>query len=166
MAFCLLFCTLCSLLYDTGRLHPFRHALGLLDHCAIFLLIAGTYAPFAISGIGGPFSIPLLDWVWALAVLGIALRLWLRNRYDRLFILFYLAFGWLFVLSLQSIVANTPSVALDLLGLGGITFSAGAFVYLRSANGRRADAIWHGFVLLGIFLHLGAVLSLTITAER
>ena len=156
-------CCTISLLYEINRRHPFRQLLRLLDHSAIFLLIAGTYTPFAISGIAGPFGFSLLGWVWGLALVGIMLRVLLGDRYEKLFVLLYLALGWLFMLALPSLVASTPSLPLTLLGLGGVAFSAGAIFYWRYA-GSWADAIWHGFVLAGISLHFVAILSLTFVA--
>jgi len=156
-------CCFCSLLHDVNRRHPFRRVLRLLDHSAIFLLIAGTYTPFAISGIAGPFGLSLLGWVWGMALFGIMLRLLLGDRYEKLFVLLYLAFGWLFLLTLPPLVAGTPSLALALLGSGGTAFSVGAVFYWRHA-GYWADTIWHGFVLGGISLHFAAVLSLTFAA--
>src|SRR3954469_19820495 len=75
---CLLLCSCCSYLYNLLET-PWRPVLRLLDHSSIFLLIAGTYTPFAVTGIEGPFGLGLLEWVWGLALAGIALKLLLRH---------------------------------------------------------------------------------------
>ncbi|HVJ40403.1 MAG TPA: hemolysin III family protein [Dongiaceae bacterium] len=155
----LLVSCLCSLLYGINRHRPLRQLLRLLDHSAIFLLIAGTYTPFVISGIAGPFGISLLVWVWAMAAVGIGLKLLLRERHEQFFVLFYLAFGWLFLSALPVLVSQTPGLAFGLLAAGGVAFSCGAVIYWR-ARGHWADVIWHGFVFAGISLHFLAVLTL------
>jgi hemolysin III len=157
-------CSLCSLLYHLSEQWSLRQMLRLLDHSAIFLLIAGTYTPFTISGIAGPFGWPLLDWIWGLAILGVAARLLFHNRFQRLFILLYLMLGWLFILALPELIEKTAILPLALLITGGIAYSLGALCYWRLSSDW-TDSIWHGFVLAGILLHIGAVLSLVLATS-
>src|SRR5882724_2425199 len=94
-AACLVACSLCSFLYHMLERARWRHVLRHLDHAAIFLLIAGTYTPFAAAaGLSGPFGISLLAWVWSLAAVGIVLKLALGAGHHRLFVGVYLAVGW------------------------------------------------------------------------
>lgn len=152
---------LCSLLYDINRQRPLRRLLRLLDHSAIFLLIAGTYTPFVVFGIVGPFGISLSAWVWTMAVAGICLKLLLGERHETFFVLFYLAFGWLFLSALPVLARNTPPLALGLLVAGGVAYSLGAVIYWRG-RGHWANVIWHGFVFAGVAVHFLSVLSLVL----
>jgi hemolysin III len=165
---CLLCCSFCSWFYNlVQRLWPHlprrRQVMRLLDHGAIFLLIAGTYTPFAASGFRGPFGLDLLAWVWALAVFGIILKLVLRGRYDRFFIALYLALGWLFLCDLMQIIERNPPAAMIFLLIGGIAFTIGAAVFWRGL-GRWTDAVWHGCVLTGVLAHFAGVLVLIFVA--
>jgi len=155
---CLLLCSCCSYCYNLLETR-WRPLLRLLDHGAIFLLIAGTYTPFVASGIAGPFGLGLLEWVWGLALAGIALKFVLRERGDRLFVPLYLALGWLFLSALQSFVASNSLTSLVLLLIGGFAYTAGAVIYFRGI-GPWTDAVWHGCVFVGSFSHLLAVIAL------
>lgn len=152
-------CCLFSLLYNVIERQPMRQLLRLLDHSAIFLLIAGTATPFITPDITGLFGLKLLTWIWLLAVIGIVLKLTLRYRYEGFFVLFYLGLGWLFASTIVDLVRTTPSLPLILLIMGGLPYSIGAFIYWRGI-GRWTDSVWHGCVLAGILLHFGAVFSL------
>src|SRR5216683_2804625 len=155
---CLVLCSLFSYLYNMLETARRRGLLRYLDHAAIFLLIAGTYTPFA-AGFRGPFGFALLEWVWGLAIVGIVLKLLLFGTYDRLFVGIYLAIGWLFVSALnQFLAAITPS-SLVFLTIGGVAYTVGALIYARDI-GRWTAAVWHGCVLTGSLTHFIAVVLL------
>ncbi len=155
---CLVLCSLCSYLYNMLETARRRGLLRYFDHAAIFLLIAGTYTPFA-AGFQGPFGFALLEWVWGLAIVGIVLKLLLFGSYDRLFVGIYLAIGWLFVSALnQFLAAITPS-SLVFLTIGGVAYTVGALIYARDI-GRWTAAVWHGCVLTGSLTHFIAVVLL------
>jgi hemolysin III len=155
---CLVLCSLCSYLYNMLETARRRGLLRYLDHACIFLLIAGTYTPFA-AGFHGPLGFALLDWVWGLAIVGIVLKLLLFGSYDRVFVAIYLAIGWLFVSALnQFLTLITPS-SLVFLMLGGVAYTVGAIIYARDI-GRWTAAIWHGCVLTGSLTHFIAVILL------
>ncbi|TDQ83392.1 hemolysin III [Dongia mobilis] len=158
-AISLLICSLFSFLYNMYETSRFRPFLRYCDHGAIFLLIAGTYTPFVIQGVLGPFGIDLLVWVWALALVGIALKVVLRCRYDRAFVGLYLLLGWLFLFSIEPFVDLNPLVALVFLAVGGLAYTVGAVIYGRHI-GNWTDPVWHGCVLAGSGSHYVAVLSL------
>lgn len=155
---CLLICSCCSYLYNMLET-TWRPLLRRLDHSAIFLLIAGTYTPFVITGVRGPLGLSMLEWVWGLALVGIALKLVLHGRFDRLFVALYLALGWLFVFEFHQFVAINSPASLTLLGIGGIAYTLGAVVYVRGI-GPWTDAVWHGAVFAGSLSHLMAVIAL------
>jgi hemolysin III len=152
-------CSLCSYLYNTREVSPRRALLRSLDHSAIFLLIAGTYTPFAAGGIAGPFGIGLLAWVWAIAGIGIALKLAFRLAYERIFVALYLAMGWLVLSALDPFMHGLSPAVLLLLALGGTAYTIGALIYARGIGGW-TNAVWHGFVLAGIAAHFAAVMGL------
>jgi hemolysin III len=156
-------CSLCSFLYHTLERSPRRAVLRYLDHAAIFLLIAGTYTPFAADGLPGPLGVGLLDWVWGLALVGILLKLRLREAYDRAFVALYVGLGWLFVSAIREVIDTTPPLALCLLVVGGLAYTAGAFVYARD-RGCWTAPVWHGCVLAGAVTHFLAVLAVLLTA--
>jgi hemolysin III len=152
-------CSLCSYLYNMREEAPRRRLFRSLDHAAIFLLIAGTYTPFAARGVVGPFGVGLLAWIWGLAGIGIVLKLALGPAYERGFVALYLAMGWLCVTALEQFVRGLTPLALACLAAGGIAYTLGALVYARGI-GRWTGAVWHGFVLAGIATHFCAVAAL------
>ena len=155
---CLVLCSLCSYLYNMLETARRRRLLRYFDHAAIFLLIAGTYTPFA-GGFHGPFGIALLEWVWGLAIVGIVLKLLLFGSYDRLFVGIYLAIGWLFVSALNQFLATITPSSLVFLTIGGVAYTVGALIYARDI-GRWTAAVWHGCVLTGSLTHFIAVVLL------
>jgi hemolysin III len=160
---CLVLCSLCSYLYNMLETARRRGLLRYLDHACIFLLIAGTYTPFA-AGFHGPFGFALLDWVWGLAIVGIVLKLLLFGSYDRLFVGIYLAIGWLFVSALNQFLTMIAPPSLIFLMIGGVAYTVGAIVYARDI-GRWTAAVWHGCVLTGSLTHFIAVVLLLTAAS-
>lgn len=153
---CLAVCALCSFLYQMIETARWRALLRYLDHSAIFLLIAGTYTPFAATGIHGPFNVSLLAWVWGLALVGILLKLVLPRAHDRAFVVVYLAMGWIFVTSAGEVFHIIPALPLVFLALGGLAYTVGALIFARDI-GRWTDPVWHSCVLAGIVAHFLAV---------
>jgi hemolysin III len=156
-------CALCSFLYNMLETAKRRALLRYLDHAAIFLLIAGTYTPFAAAGIRGPLHVTLLTWVWSLAAAGIALKLFLPRAYDRAFVGLYLALGWLFITAGDEVARTVPLLPLLFLALGGLVYTAGAAIYARDI-GRWTDPVWHACVLAGIVTHFVAVITFCLSA--
>jgi hemolysin III len=152
-------CSSCSYLYNMLETAPRRSLLRSLDHSAIFLLIAGTYTPFAARGVAGPFGIELLAWVWAIAAIGIVLKIAFRTSFERVFVGLYLAMGWLCVSAFDQFVHGLTPFVLASLAFGGVAYTIGALIYARGI-GRWTDPVWHGFVLVGIAAHFCAVAAL------
>lgn len=134
-----------------------RAFLRRIDHAAIFLLIGGTYTPFALGGLAGPFGWSLLAWIWGLCLVGVVLKLCLGARHDRLFVVLYLATGWFVVVSGEDILATLPRRVLVLLTAGGLIYTVGALIYAAD-RGPWMKPVWHGFVLAGVVTHYVAVL--------
>lgn len=127
-----------------------------LDHCAIYLLIAGTYTPFTLiplRDVGGQWLFPT---IWALAAAGIIFKLFFTGRFKLVSTLIYLAMGWLVVLVYKPLVLAISSKCLLFMGLGGAFYTLGAVVYLAKRL-PYSHAIWHVFVMLGTGFHFAAV---------
>lgn len=159
----LVVCSSCSFLYNTFAWARWRPALRYLDHAAIFLLIAGTYTPFAGGDLRGPLGFSVLAWVWALACMGVVMKLLLFGAYDRLFVAVYVAIGWFIVTAGREALAAIAAPALALLAIGGVVYTAGAVVYARD-RGRWTAPIWHSCVLAGSLAHFLAVVALVVAA--
>jgi hemolysin III len=139
--------------------------LRLLDHTAIYLLIAGTCTPFFDRAFVGTTRLAMLSGVWALALVGIALKLAWRSAPRALYTGIYVAMGWLVVIRWSAVVERLPSSAVALLVAGGVAYTVGAVVYAA----KRPDPypkvfgfheIWHLFVLAGSGLHFAGVVAL------
>lgn len=139
--------------------HPrAQHVLKVLDHCAIFLLIAGTYTPFTLVGLRGGWGWGLFALVWTLAVLGIAIKLFFTGRFRVVSTLVYVAMGWVVVVAIGPLLERVPPDTIAWLVAGGVLYTGGAVFYLW----RRVPynhAIWHAFVLAGCVCHFVAVFT-------
>ena len=134
-----------------------RSALRCLDHSAIYLMIAGTYTAVLAQMNSDAASTGLLIAIWITAAIGIALKLLLPGRFDRLSLLLYLLLGWSGVLVFGSIATVLPSVSLWLLAVGGIIYTIGV-IFHGWQSLRFQNAIWHGFVLVAACCHYCAIL--------
>lgn len=160
---CSVFGTSLILLYTTSTLYhsiPFARAKGVLralDHSAIFLLIAGTYTPFSLVNLRGPWGWSLLAVIWGLAVVGILVRVTQGRKSNATAVGFYVAMGWTVLVAIKPLVANVAPGGVLLLVIGGLVYTVGAAFYLwRSLPYHHA--IWHAFVLLGSIFHFFAIL--------
>lgn len=153
----LIICFTTSTLYHSVQIERAKRALRALDHSAIFLLIAGTYTPFLLVNLRGPWGWSLFAVIWTLTLLGILLRLALKGRRHGLIVSIYLAMGWAVVVATEPMLERVGTGGLALLAAGGLAYTAGVIFY----KWRRLPynhAIWHGFVLAGAALHYFAVL--------
>src|SRR6516162_5169467 len=147
-----------SAAYNMWPVSPAKWVLRRFDHSAIYLLIAGTYTPFLVQMKSVLTSISLSIGVWLSAVIGIALKLALPGRFDRLAVVLCLLLGWSGVIAYDSLASALPSVSLWLLAIGGILYSVGALFHVWQGL-RFHNAIWHGFVLLAASCHYLALLA-------
>ena len=148
---------LASTLYH-GIQHPkAKEILRIVDHSAIYLLIAGTYTPFTLVSLQGAWGWSLFGVIWGFAFLGIALRLTPLRRFSSLRLILYITMGWAAIVAIKPLAAAVPPNALILIVMGGLMYTVGIIFYLW----RRLPyhhAIWHLFVLSGSILHYSAVL--------
>ena len=150
---------LISALYHAWPESPTKRTLQLLDHCAIFLLIAGTYTPFSLGPLHGIWGTTILVTIWLLAILGIIIKT-IRgpSRDRRSGVLLYLGMGWLALVFVQPAFSQLPSAALLWLFVGGIAYTAGVLFFINERM-RYAHFVWHLFVLTGTSCHFLALLA-------
>lgn len=147
---------LTSTLYHALTPNRAKRVFQVLDHGAIYLLIAGTYTPFTLGILRGPWGWTLLGLIWALALAGIVLKALVGVRYPRLSTGLYLGMGWLVLAAAQPLVLRVPGWGLFWLAAGGLAYTAGVGFYAMS-HLRYRHFIWHLFVLAGTGCHLVAV---------
>ena len=133
-----------------------------LDHSAIYLLIAGSYTPICLNFFDGFWRIGFLGIIWAIAVIGIALKFVKINSPRWLSAGVYLLMGWLSILATQEILSGMPAGAIAWLVAGGLLFSIGAAIYILKKPDPYPGVfgfheIWHVFVILGAFSHFAVM---------
>lgn len=128
-----------------------------LDHSAIYLLIAGTYTPFTLGALRGPWGWALLIAIWALAVGGIVFKVTLGFKYPRISAAFYLVMGWLVLIAIEPLTTHVPAQGVLWLLAGGVSYSLGV-IFFAWHRLRYAHLIWHLFVITGSVCHFFAVL--------
>lgn len=148
--------TFSTLYHSIQRPHA-KHVMRILDHSAIFLLIAGTYTPFMLVNLRGSWGWTLFAIVWALALLGVLFQVSLLRRWQGISLSLYIGMGWVVVVAIKPMLAAVAPGGLILLLLGGLAYTSGVGFYLWKRL-RYSHAIWHGFVLTGSSLHFFAVL--------
>ena len=147
-----------STLYHAARRPDTKRRLKTFDHCAIFLLIAGTYTPFTIAAMHGPWGWSLFGVVWGLAVLGIVFKLFFTGRFKMLSTATYVGMGWLVVIAFVPLAQALTTTALVWLIAGGVLYTAGTIFYLNHRI-PHSHGIWHLFVLGGSISHFTAVMA-------
>jgi len=145
-----------STLYHSFRNERLRQLLQKFDHAAIFLLIAGTYTPFSLVTLRGPWGWSLFGVVWGLAIAGVVLKFWFAGRFRLGSTLLYVGMGWLVMVAIKPLMAALPAGGLKLLVAGGFCYTGGAAFYLWKRLPFH-HAIWHLFVLAGSACHWVAV---------
>jgi len=151
------------LLYLTSTLyHALPRKVGrvfrILDHSAIFLLIAGTYTPFTLGALRGPWGWTLFGLVWTLACAGVVLKSVGRGGSPRLSTFLYLAMGWLALIAAKPLWLHVPTRGLLWLLAGGIAYTVGVAFFAAGERVRYSHFIWHLFVIAGTACHFVAVL--------
>ncbi len=146
-----------STLYHALAESKAKKVLRTVDHCAIYILIAGTYTPFALGVLRGAWGWTLFGLIWGLALFGVLMKSLRGMRQPILSMVLYLAMGWLAVIAIRPLWDNIPLPGLLLIAAGGIAYTGGVAFY--AAEGRRySHLVWHLFVLAGTCCHFFAVL--------
>ena len=129
-----------------------------LDHNAIYLLIAGTYTPFALVSLRGPWGWSLLGIIWGLALVGIGQEFWLGKRTRALSMVLYVVMGWVALVAMLPLIEALTPAGFAWLAAGGLIYTAGIIFYLYDDRFRHWHGIWHLFVIGGSACHYLAIL--------
>jgi hemolysin III len=147
-----------STLYHSFATSPARKTLRLIDHSAIYILIAGSYTPFALGPLRGPFGYSLLVAVWSMAFAGIALKSLQGFGRPWLTVAPYIVMGWIAVLGIRPLWIHVGPAGLAWLLAGGLFYTCGVVFYANDKRMRYGHAMWHLCVLSGSACHFLAVL--------
>jgi hemolysin III len=154
---------LASTLYHSIPIPRLKSFLRTIDHSAIYLLIAGTYTPFMLVNLRGPWGWSLFGTIWGIALLGIILKTTSFGRLPGISLGFYLAMGWIVVIAIKPLLAVLDKGGLELLILGGLAYTGGVIFYVWEKL-PYSHAIWHLFVMAGSAFHFFAILFYVIPA--
>lgn len=146
-----------STLYHSIQNPHAKGILQVLDHSAIYLLIAGTYTPFTLVSLRGPWGWWLFGVIWGFAVLGVVFQLSLLRRWRAVSLCLYIGMGWVVVVAIKPLIVSVATGGIVFLVLGGLAYTAGILFYCWEKL-KYHHAIWHLFVLTGSILHFFAVL--------
>jgi hemolysin III len=146
-----------STLYHSIQYPRAKNILQILDHSAIFLLIAGTYTPFTLVSLRGPWGWSLFGVVWGLAVLGTLFQLPAMRRWRKVSMALYIGMGWSVVVAIKPLIASVAVGGIVFLVLGGLAYTAGV-VFYKWKRLKYHHAVWHLFVLAGSIFHFLAIL--------
>jgi hemolysin III len=147
---------LASTLYHSLPMPRVKQVFKIIDHSAIFLLIAGTYTPFMLLNLRGPWGWSLLGVIWALAILGILMKIFYISKFRKISVALYVIMGWLAIVAFKEIFTHIPPLSLTLLIFGGLSYTIGLTFY----GWRKLPyhhAVWHFFVIGGSISHYLAV---------
>jgi hemolysin III len=150
-----------STLYHAVISPRVKRALRIFDHSAIYLLISGTYTPFLLVSLRGPWGWSLFGVIWGLALAGVLFKFWFVERFAILSTAVYIAMGWLVVIAAKPVITHLSLTAIIWLLAGGLSYTGGV-IFFAAKRIPYSHAIWHLFVLAGSICHYFAVLSTVI----
>ena len=148
-----------STMYHGVTARGLKERLRVMDHSAIYLFIAGSYTPFLLLRLWGPWGWVMFGLVWAMAVAGVVYKLTLMDRFPRLSTVLYLAMGWLALAAIVPLIQRLSFTTLAWIVAGGLIYSSGTLVYHMNGT-RYHHVVWHLFVLGGSVCHFVAIASL------
>ena len=146
-----------STLYHVVHPGRLKHIFRIIDHSAIYLLIAGTYTPFTLGVLYGAWGWTLFGLIWGLALTGIVLKFFNRLSHSIVSTMLYLLMGWLIVIAINPLYARLPASGLAWLFAGGLAYTAGVIFFAIDSRLRFGHFIWHLFVVAGTTCHYFAV---------
>lgn len=148
-----------STLYHNARQGKAKDLLRMLDHNSIYLLIAGTYTPFALVSLRGPWGWSLFGIVWGLALIGIGQEIWLVKKSRLSSLIIYIVMGWTAVIAILPLADALSWQGFAWIASGGIAYTLGTYFYINDQKFAHWHGIWHLFVLAGSTLHYVAILK-------
>lgn len=167
----------CSIIYGTSMILMYlmsclyhsmssnikaKKVFRVIDHCDIYLYIAGCYTPFCISLIGGTIGWTLFGLVWSCAIIGVLLNAINLEKNKKSSLILYLVMGWMIIISIKPLINNLPINGLLLLLSGGIVYTLGAIIYKMGSKRKYFHSIFHIFVLIGSILQFFSIIFYTL----
>lgn len=152
----LLLMYLSSTLYHSFTDPQLKHLFRIIDHASIYLLIAGSYTPFMLITLRGPWGWTLFTVIWILALSGVVFKMFFVHRFHLVSTIVYLAMGWLAVVAIKPIYQNLPLGGIACLVAGGLCYTVGVIFYVWERL-KFSHVLWHLFVLAGSIFHFFAV---------
>ncbi len=147
-----------STLYHSFKVNNAKRVFRIIDHCSIYLLIAGTYTPYTLVSLRGPVGWTLFGVVWGAAILGIIFNSIDMNKYKIISMIAYIAMGWVIVLAAKPLYESIGFSGIFWLLLGGVLYTVGAVFYVIGKKRRFSHSIFHIFVLFGSLCHFFSIL--------
>ena len=144
---------LMSCLYHALKVNRAKRVFRVIDHCTIFLLIAGTYTPYTLITLRGATGWVLFGVVWGVGVLGIVLNAISLKRFEKLSLICYISLGWIVIFASRQLVHSLERNGLHLLLAGGIAYTIGAVLYGIGSKRKYFHSVFHFFCLIGTMLH-------------
>jgi hemolysin III len=153
-----------STFYHSAKNQDLRNRLRIIDHAAIYILIAGTYTPFALVTLKGSAGWVIFGVTWGLAVSGITLKLFFTGKYELLSTMMYVFMGWVIIFAVKPLIQNLSTEGIAWLLAGGIAYTVGAIIYSFKKI-KFNHAIFHVFVLIGSISHFVSVYLYVLPGE-
>lgn len=147
-----------STIYHGLRPNNGKRVFRIIDHCSVFLLIAGTYTPLTLVSLRGVIGWTLFGVVWAAAIVGIVLNAVNINKYKVFSLVCYIAMGWVILFAFKPLMDRMAPTGIWLLLSGGIFYTIGAVLYALGKKKKYVHSVWHFFVLAGSILHYFSIL--------
>ena len=155
LSFTLLY--LMSCLYHALKVNKAKRVFRVIDHCTIFLLIAGTYTPYTLITLRGTTAWDLFAVVWSVGILGIVLNAVSLRRFAKLSVFCYIGLGWVVIFASSQLVASLSRSGLTLLLCGGIAYTLGAILYAMGSKRKYFHSVFHFFCIIGTVLHFFSI---------
>ena len=155
--FTVLILYLMSCLYHALKVNKAKRVFRVIDHCTIFLLIAGTYTPYTLVSLRGSVGWWVFGVIWATAIVGIVLNAVSLKKFSKISVALYLIMGWMIVIAYQPMVLAIPGGGMQLLVWGGVAYTVGAILYGVGSRKKYFHSIFHFFCLIGTVLHFLSV---------
>ena len=147
-----------SCLYHSLKVNNAKRFFRIIDHCSIFLLIAGTYTPLTLVSLNGPIGWTLFGIIWGVSILGIILNAIDLNKYKVISMILYIMMGWAIIFTFPRLLKVIDMAGIYLLVAGGIVYTIGAIFYGVGKKIKYMHSVFHFFVLAGSILHFFAIL--------
>ncbi len=147
-----------SCLYHSLKVNNAKRVFRIIDHCSIFLLIAGTYTPLTLVSLNGPIGWTLFGIIWGVSILGIILNAIDLNKYKVISMILYIMMGWAIIFTFPRLLKVIDMAGIYLLVAGGIVYTIGAIFYGVGKKIKYMHSLFHFFVLAGSILHFFAIL--------